>query len=217
MNYEFENIKRNIRDYYRKSYVQQARKQNPVLKQAEEWLGGVGLTLGVLGVVGLVASFIMSAGWPFWAGAAALLLTGIGTGTGADRVGETIDKAAVPLLEADMTNFKLVRSYIKDVLGNEQKGLDNQRKAADEHHVGTHRDIDQKQAALDEKRKAALKLVTQGLDALEGQARDAARDVELFRQEAGQDLGPEFASAVKPAVAAAAGIVRGPSQRIMHS
>lgn len=212
-------IRNEIQKEYGDAYIAMARQQNPELerKRRRQADGGAfGMLAGVFGLaLGAAGLFY---GLPF-----ALYVAASGVATGVAGVAirsvsrkteKVIQNLGARLLQEDIDNFKLVKSYFKDVLGREKEALDVKRKELAETQRYYVELLDRNQAMLNEKRAGALKIIAEGLNELEAQVRISRDDNSRFRRETEEALGEEFkAAAQKPAPQAAAGAAAPPQPR----
>lgn len=201
-------IRADIRSEYIGEYAERERGKAPRLSKLGRGMdvggimtfgfGAVGATLGMIAAWGFAVPYAMVAV------AAGSVLGALGAA--AFSAGSAIDrhftKKAEPVLEADISSFKLVKSYIRDKLAKQQEDFDRSRTGKEAAYRNALAMQDKKEANFAAKRKAALKILAGGLDVLDQQNDAAEKDLEFFRKQAEQALGPDFAaSAPRPPVA----------------
>jgi hypothetical protein len=87
------------------------------------------------------------------------------------------------LMEQDIANLKLVKSYVKEALPSGTAALQNERDTAIRTHEEKLRDIDRRSESLKDCRQAALVMIRKGMELLEQQAEASRKEVDFFRTE----------------------------------
>ena len=191
-----------IRYAYRYEYLEREREQDTTGGSLIKAFFTGGAVSAVLGLTAF--AFTAPVSLPIAAGIAAVAFIAGGFAV-SDKVARAAEKRAEDALNRDIENFSLVNRFIKNQLPHEQENLDAEAEKNGRAQDKWRQQHEKKQQELDGKRKAAVRLVSKGLEVLASQANANLQQVELYRKEAAA-IGAEFGAAAQkpePAVAAA--------------
>lgn len=198
-----------IRTHYRSAYEEKAEKLLPWRNKICRGLhkgGTFSMIGGALSMVsaGAMACFSAPFVLPVLIGGGALFYLGLLGRRSGNKLYARIPETGMELLEQDITNLKLVKSYVKDALPEKTTALQRGREEAVKAHDRNLKGMAEHSEHLKDSRRAALLIIRKGMDLLEQQFEASRQEVDFFRNEA-QTLGVEFAAAVqKPHTADAA-------------
>ena len=193
-------VRDEIRAHYRGTYEGKAEKLMPWRNKLSRRLHKGGIFSMISGPLGMIAAGVMacfSAPFvlPVLIGGAALFGLGLMGYKSSNKLYRRIEKAGGELMEADITNLTLVKSYVKNVLPEKTTALQSDRDAAVKSHDEKLTEMAEQSKYLGDSRRAALLILRDGMSLLEQQVEASRKEVDFFRGEA-QALGVEFASAV---------------------
>ena len=194
-------VKDEIRAHFRGTYEGKAQTLLPWRNTITRGLRKGGIFSMVSGPLGLMAAGVMAiASAPFvlpvLIGGGALFGLGFLGYKSSKKLYERIRKTGDELLEQDIANLKLVKSYVKDVLPEKTKSLQRARDEEAQAYTKGLAGRASQSEYLQDSRRAALLIIRDGMNLLEQQVEASRKEVDFFRNEA-QTLGVEFASALQ--------------------
>lgn len=206
---------------YHDEYVTRAQNAKPLrnsVGRALRWGGAVGIILGTISAVasaGILIGMSAAMALPFMsAGLVTIAASTLSSRIGCrirDRLGITAGYA----LQDDIKNGKLLQRFFKEELVNEGKRLDRERQSIESEYYTKTNKLSEDLAALSERRKVALELISRSMTSLERQVEAAQHDLDFFRKETAA-LAPVFDAATgKPPAGSAPADEKKPPPRII--
>lgn len=186
-------LKIDIRSHYRSEYITNEKKRDPHARRSAKLFGFGGLASAAAGAALII---LVPVSPLVIVGGAALLLAGaVGITTGQNGAG-IYEQRAKKALDDDIDNFTLVKRFVTTVLAGRQSDIDSREKWQEQDFAVRRQQIERERKQLDRTRKAAVSLLSQGLDRFESEAKASLDEVTNLRKEAAS-FAAEFGGVAK--------------------
>lgn len=195
-------VEQGIRSHYRRTYEGKAEKVLPWRTKFSRGLfaGGIFTLIGGglgMAAAGVMAFFSLPFVLPVLIGSAALIPVGALGFPSSKKLYRRIERTGGELMEADITNLTLVKSYVTDVLPGKTMALQSEREREVKSYEGRLKKMDEQDGFLKDHRRAALLIIRRGMDLLERNVAASQKELDFFQKEAEETLGADFTATAR--------------------